>query len=163
MSIQEEIIASLRTVVNQAEPVVDPRASQVWQTSLQRALGGPVEEVTRYPSARAYRFDRAVAGDGNDRWRTELRIRISGVGPYATHSFIHYSNLDHWWAGAIRASRTGFLPEHAEVLQRLQVWYHENGIAELDHQVLAEPAPEGTALLKRSGSTATTYAALFAE
>lgn len=163
MNIADEIMAALHAAKEQKESLVDPKASRVWQTSLQKALAGPVEEVTRYPGARAYRFDRSVAGDDNERWRTELRIRISGVGPYASHMFVELSNADHWWAGAVRTSRNGFYPEHSEVLARLRAWYHEHGITEVDHQTLALPAPEGVLRIKRAGAVPTLFDALFGE
>lgn len=163
MNIADEIMVALRSAKEQSEPLVDPKASRVWQTSLQKALAGPVEEVTRYPMARAYRFDRVVAGDQNERWRTELRIRISGVGPYASHMFVELSNLDHWWAGAVRTNRAGFYPEHQDVLARLRAWYHEHGITEVDHHVLALPAPEGVVRRKREGAAPTVFDALFGE
>lgn len=122
-------------------PLCDPREGRNRLVSLARALGGHVDDETEYPSARAYRFHHALLPVGERNWRSELRITVSAVGPYATHNFLLRANQEAWWATVLRTSRTGFGPEDAPVLDRLRTWYRENDLTEVDVHTQAHPAP----------------------
>jgi hypothetical protein len=140
MTLEEQITTALRGVQPGA-PLVDPRTGRTWLLGLARALGGSVEDETNYGNGRAYRFSHTVRTDEERMWRAVLQVCISGVGPFATHTFMLRAADPHWWAHNIRTSRNGFYPEDAEITAKVRAWYQENGITEVDTYTQAQFAP----------------------
>jgi hypothetical protein len=160
MTLVEEILSALRSPRVQELPLLDPKVGRVLQQSLQRALGGQVEDLSDYLRAPAYRFDRAIVNEG-ERWRVVLRVRISGLGPWVTYTFVQGYGDDHWWSGPFRASRAGFSPAEAELRERLLAWFAEQGLTLLDLQTQAVIVPDDIPLPRVRESQLTLFQALF--
>lgn len=161
MSLEQEIVAVLRESEQKAESLTDPRQGRSWQLSLMRTLGGHVEDRTQYQNSRSYRFDCTIPAHEVRPFRSSLRVLISGVGLYATHTFVQGFNRDHWWSDAIRTSRIGFYPEDEEALRKLRAWYQEFGIKEVDPLIQGLPLPEGIRWPARRDVPPTLFQALF--
>lgn len=161
MSLQEEIVATLQSAPPGEAVRLDPAVGRRWCVSLQRALGGEVAESTDYLHGRAYCLDHRLPLRDDWPWRATLRVRISGIGPFATQVFIQSKRQGNWWTGAISTHRRGWLPEHGEVLTRLRKWYADNGLKEVDPVTAAQPAPAGTRVPGFRGSEVVLFEALF--
>jgi hypothetical protein len=159
----DEIWSALRIALVKQSPLIEPQAARTWQSTLQRALGGSVEDITVYRTGRSYRFARTLPiGEGEERWRTVLRVSISAVGPYTTHTFVQGARQEAWWAGPIRTSRNGFSPEHAEAVTAVRSWYQEQSLQEVHAALQALPVPDDIRV-PRVRQSPTMFVALFGD
>lgn len=164
MTLEEEIIAALRAAPLKAGGLVDPHAGRRLELSLQAALfGRGVEDRTDYPGGRTYRFHSRVFAGDTGVWRHLLQVRISGIGPYATQTFVQTYGHHQVWSGAVRTSRSGFHPDHLDALERLRVWYLANGLQELDMRTKACPVPTDVQLPWLRAGQGTLCQILFAD
>jgi hypothetical protein len=160
MSLEATIISALESAHTQEGPWLDP-GNKGYAQGIQRALGARLDDKTDYARGRAYCFECPSFTPGDERWRTVLRVRISGVGPFATQTFVQESNEGHWWSGPIRSSRVGTQPEHVERLAKLRAWYQEVGVTEVDQATQAQLLPEHIPFPRRRDHIVTLFQALF--
>jgi hypothetical protein len=161
MELQEEILTALRDAAIREGPLVDPRIGRTWQTGLQRLLNCQVTDATQYPSARSYQFECAVTPVEGRTWRSTLRVLISGVGPFATQTFIVGYGQERWWAGSVRVTRTGLSEEDAAAMVKLRAWYPANHLTEVEPAIQAEQVPAEVPLRRTKDGQLSLFQALF--
>lgn len=161
MSFEQEIFAALRAAYADQQTRIDPKQGQTWHVSLQKALGGHVEDASDYGTGRSYRFTRSITPQEESRFRSTLVVQISSTGSFATQCFIQGFQDEHWWSQAIRSSRGGFTPDDAAFLLKSRAWYAASGLREIEPRFLALPVPDDIPVPRRRDSEPTLFQALF--
>lgn len=161
MSFEQEILASLRAAYADKQTRIDPKQGQAWHLSLQKALGGHVEDASDYTSGRSYRFTRSITPQDASRFRSTLIVQLSTFGSFSTQCFIQGFKDEHWWSQAIRSSRGGFSPDDAAFLLKIRAWHGANGLREVEPRFLALLVPEDIPVPHRRDTQPTLFHALF--
>ena len=161
MSLQAEILAALQAVPGDTGVRLDPNTARRWAAGLHRALGSEALDATDYVLGRAYCLNCRLPRQAGWPWRATLRVCLSGVGPFVPQVFIRSYLEERWWAGAVGTSRSGWLPEHEQALQRLRAWYLDNDLKEVDPDTAAQPAPAEVRVPGLRGGELILHGALF--
>lgn len=162
MSELDQILAVLREQGVRSPSADDLKVGFGWQTRLEAALGGKLQDRTDYKGGICFIFDLPLHDQESERWVAALRVRISMLGPYATCGFVAAYREKHWWTGGLRSYRSATSALEAEKLTRLRAWFAEAGLTEVPAQVQAAIVPTEIKLRRPSGKEATVYQALFA-